>query len=107
MRNQDDKKRDCQRAEVAREVLYAYTGTHNVARASHRVQPLRRLGLAFVLILCTLPAACASGIKSKTVTWQEEVKLSTGEVIVVERETRFRPSGGEPFQRNNTYMTNR
>lgn len=35
--------------------------------------------------------------QTKIVKWQEEVKLSTGEVIVVERETRFK-GGGISFQ---------
>lgn len=45
--------------------------------------------LACLLAMVAFPAACA---QTKTVTWQEEVKLSTGEVIVVERETRFIPA---------------
>jgi hypothetical protein len=48
--------------------------------------------------MVTFPAACAPPGQTKTVKWQEEVKLSTGEVIVVERETHFKPSGGEPFR---------
>jgi hypothetical protein len=52
--------------------------------------------LAFVLAFFAFPAACAT---NKTVTWQEEVKLGTGEVIVVERETHFVPNtGAEPFR---------
>ncbi len=58
---------------------------------------LRQLGLAFLLTVVAFPAACAPGNKTKIVKWQEEVKLSTGEVIVVERETRFK-GGGDPFQ---------
>ncbi len=58
----------------------------------------QQLGLAFLLTVVAFPAACAPGNKTKIVKWQEEVKLSTGEVIVVERETRFKPSGGEPFR---------
>lgn len=41
--------------------------------------------------------ACAPPDQTKIVKWQEEVKLSTGEVIAVERETRFK-GGGDPFQ---------
>lgn len=59
---------------------------------------LRQLGLAFFLTMVAFPAACAPASGTKTVKWQEEVKLSTGEVIVVKRETRFKPSGGEPFR---------
>jgi hypothetical protein len=56
-----------------------------------------------VIGFITATGACAMGktpkvLPSKTVTWQEEVRLGTGEVIMVERETRFRPSGGEPFR---------
>ncbi len=58
---------------------------------------LQQLGLAFLLTVVAFPAACAPGNKTKIVKWQEEVKLSTGEVIVVERETRFK-GGGDPFQ---------
>jgi hypothetical protein len=58
---------------------------------------LQQLGLAFLLSVVAFPAACAPGNKTKIVKWQEEVKLSTGEVIVVERETRFRPANsGRP-----------
>ncbi len=58
---------------------------------------LQQLGLAFLLTVVAFPAACAPGNKTKIVKWQEEVKLSTGEVIVVERETRFRPANtGRP-----------
>jgi hypothetical protein len=38
-------------------------------------------------------AAC-----SKTVTWTEEIKLSTGQTVVIERETRHLPGGGEIFR---------
>ena len=40
-------------------------------------------------------AACSA----KVVKWAEEVQLSNGEMIIVERETRFKPeAGGEPFR---------
>lgn len=64
----------------------------------------RQLGLAFLLAVVAFPVACAPGDKTKTVKWQEEVKLSTGEVIVLERETRFK-GGGEPFQGAADLMT--
>jgi hypothetical protein len=35
---------------------------------------------------------------SKTVTWTEEVKLSTGQTLIIERETRHIPGGGEIFR---------
>jgi hypothetical protein len=57
----------------------------------------RQLGPAFLLAVVAFPATCAAADQTKIVKWQEEVKLSTGEVIVVERETRFK-GGGDPFQ---------
>lgn len=68
------------------------------ARGDRRVRSLWRFGPACLLAMVAIPAACAPPNPSKTVKWQEEVKLSTSEVIVVERETRFKPSGGQPFQ---------
>lgn len=65
---------------------------------------LRQLGLAFLLAAVAFPAACAAADQTKIVKWQEEVKLSTGEVIVVERETRFK-GGGNPFQGAADLMT--
>jgi len=65
---------------------------------------LQQLGLAFLLTVVAFPAACAPGNKTKIVKWQEEVKLSTGKVIVVERETRFK-GGGDPFQGAADIMT--
>jgi hypothetical protein len=53
--------------------------------------------LAFLLVVIAFPVACAAADQTKIVEWQEEVKLSTGEVIVVERETRFK-GGGDPFR---------
>jgi hypothetical protein len=35
---------------------------------------------------------------SKTVTWTEEVKLSAGQTLIIERETRHIPGGGEIFR---------
>lgn len=51
------------------------------------------------LSVVAFPAACAPPNQVKIVKWQEEVKFSTGEVIVVHRETHFKPNvGGEPFR---------
>lgn len=47
----------------------------------------RTLALALLLAFVT---AC-----SKTVKWTEEVQLSDGQVLIVERSTHFRPGGGE------------
>ncbi len=47
---------------------------------------------AFIALLISL-SAC-----SKTVTWTEEVKLSTGQTIITECETRHLPGGGEIFR---------
>lgn len=63
-----------------------------------RIPSIRQFWLACLLTVIAFPAACAPPNQTKIVKWQEEVKLSTGEVIVVERETRFKPSGGEPFR---------
>lgn len=65
-------------------------------------QPLSfcRFAAAYLLAMTAFPAACAPPNQTKTVKWQEEVKLSTGEVIVVERETRFKPAVSEPFRRS-------
>lgn len=52
------------------------------------------------------PPPALQEIKLKIVKWQEEVKFSTGEVIVVERETRFK-GGGNPFQGAADLMTMR
>lgn len=60
----------------------------------------RQLGPVFILAVVASPADCAPPGQTKTVKWQEEVKLSTGEVIVVERETRFKPAVSEPFRRS-------
>lgn len=46
--------------------------------------------LAYFLVTTAFPAVGAD--QTKIVKWQEEAKLSTGEVIVVERETRFIPA---------------
>lgn len=63
-------------------------------------QPLSfcRFAAAYLLAMTAFPTACAAADQTKTVKWQEEVKLSTGEVIVVERETHFKPSGGDPVR---------
>ena len=63
--------------------------------------PLRAARLHTVAVLITVVAltgvavsqiACSS---QKTVKWSEEVSLSNGQMIVVERETQHRPGGGE------------
>jgi hypothetical protein len=66
----------------------------------------RQLGLALLLAVVAFPATCAAADQTKIVKWQEEVKLSTGEVMVVERETRFK-GGGDPFQGVADLMTMR
>lgn len=66
----------------------------------------RQLGLVLFLSVVAFPAACTPPNQVKIVKWQEEVKLSTGEMIVVERETRFK-GGGDPFQGVADLMTMR
>jgi hypothetical protein len=68
---------------VGRSVLFAY-----------------RFWLACLLAMLAFPAACAPPNETKTVQWQEEVKLSTGEVIVVVRETRLKPAVAKPFRQS-------
>lgn len=67
-------------------------------RRGRRILSVSQFWLACLLAVVAFPAACAPPNQIKIVKWQEEVKLSTGEVIVVERETRFKPSGGDPVR---------
>lgn len=50
--------------------------------------------MAAIAGLLVSQTACSS----KVVQWSEEVQLSNGQVIVVERETKQRPGGGEIFR---------
>src|SRR3989344_1304911 len=65
---------------------------------------LQQLGLAFLLTVVAFPSVCVPADQTRSVQWQEEVKVSTGEVIVVERETHFK-GGGDPFQGIANVMT--
>lgn len=67
------------------------------ADTRHGGGEILQFAAAYLLAMTAFPAACAAADQTKIVKWQEEVKLSTGEVIVVERETRFK-GGGDPFQ---------
>lgn len=83
--------RDSRRVDVA---------TSCLSRPSSRARSNRYCGKSiarevratFLLALIAFQNGC---ITSKTVKWQEEVKLGTGEVIVIKRETHFKPGGAE------------
>ena len=47
------------------------------------------------IAICGPLTACAENIK--TFKWREEVRLSNGQVIVVERNQEYKLTGGEPF----------
>ena len=82
----------------------------------NRTRTARQATVAILFALFAFPAACAppSGKgsisteaekqaaralhrKTKSISWQEEVKLSTGEVIVIEHEGRMRQELSGPF----------
>lgn len=60
---------------------------------ANRRLPLISIRTSALIVLLLSVTAC-----SKTVEWSEEVQLSTGQTIVIERETRHRPGGGEIFR---------
>lgn len=82
------------------------TDRHSGARQPHAgrrafivavspIRPSRPIGALISIAVLILSAAFLLTACSKTVKWKEDVQLSTGEVIVIERETRFKPGGGE------------
>ncbi len=77
-------------------------GGHMQGSTSRHFVCTARLRTVAVLInavaltgLAVSQIACSS---QKTVKWSEEVQLSNGQMIVVERETQHRPGGGELFR---------